>query len=166
MSVLLDEDVLALNRAVGVVRRRNLPIASIAVGPCHIPGVSRLTVMTHAQDADANRMVKQLQKTYGVHETELLRAADAVTREVALVKVNAPPEAHRELMEVVGLFKAEVVDEGADVFVLQIAGCAWFVLSFLRALERFGIIELARSGAVAVRSASAPSSPSASETAV
>ena len=125
LSVLLDDDVFALNRAVGVVRRRNLPIASIAVGPSHIPGASRLTVMMQTDDAGADRMVKQLQKTYGVREAELLRAADAVAREVALVRVHAPAEVHQELTEIAELFKAELVDEGPDVFVLQVAGAAW-----------------------------------------
>src|SRR3989442_497872 len=161
LSVLLDDDVVALNRAVGVVRRRNLPIASIAVGPSHIPGASRLTVMMQTDDAGADRMVKQLQKTYGVREAELLRAADAVAREVALVRVHAPAEVHQELTEIAELFKAELVDEGPDVFVLQVTGAAWFVLSFIRALERFGIIEVARSGAVAVRSAAPPSTSAA-----
>ena len=162
LSVLLDDDVFALNRAVGVVRRRNLPIASIAVGPSHIPGASRLTVMMQTDDAGADRMVKQLQKTYGVREAELLRAADAVAREVALVRVHAPAEVHQELTEIAELFKAELVDEGPDVFVLQVTGAAWFILSFIRALERFGIIEVARSGAVVVRSAAPTSRPSTS----
>src|SRR2546430_821242 len=162
LSVLLDDDVFALNRAVGVVRRRNLPIASIAVGPSHIPGASRLTVMMQTDDAGADRMVKQLQKTYGVRGAELLRAADAVAREVALVRVHAPVQVHQELTEVAELFKAELVDEGPDVFVLQVTGAAWFILSFIRALERFGIIEVARSGAVAVRSAAPASRPSTS----
>jgi acetolactate synthase-1/3 small subunit len=166
VSVLLDDDVLALNRAVGVVRRRNLPIASIAVGPCHIPGVSRLTIMMETDDAGADRMMKQLQKTYGVREAELLRATEAVSREVALVKVRAPVEAHQELAEVAAVFKADLVDEGPETCVLQLAGTTWFVLSFIRALERFGIVEVARSGAVAVRTAGAPSptSTSAAET--
>ena len=160
LSVLLDDDVFALNRAVGVVRRRNLPIASIAVGPSHIPGASRLTVMMQTDDAGADRMVKQLQKTYGVRGAELLRAADAVAREVALVRVHAPVQVHQELTEVAELFKAELVDEGPDVFVLQVTGAAWFILSFIRALERFGIIEVARSGAAVVRSAAPASRPS------
>ena len=164
LSVLLDDDVFALNRAVGVVRRRNLPIASIAVGPSHIPGASRLTVMMQTDDAGADRMVKQLQKTYGVRGTELLRAADAVAREVALVRVHAPAEVHQELTEVAELFKAELVDEGPEVFVLQVTGAAWFILSFIRALERFGIMEVARSGAVAVRSAAPPASQSSPST--
>ena len=114
--------------------------------------------MMQTDDAGADRMVKQLQKTYGVRGAELLRAADAVAREVALVRVHAPAEVHQELTEVAELFKAELVDEGPDVFVLQVTGAAWFILSFIRALERFGIIEVARSGAVAVRSA-APAAP-------
>src|SRR5256712_1010839 len=96
-------------------------------------------------------------------------APAAVAREVALVRVHAPAEVHQELTEIAELFKAELVDEGPDVFVLQVAGAAWFILSFIRALERFGIMEVARSGAVAVRSAappvpSSPTSTSATET--
>jgi acetolactate synthase-1/3 small subunit len=120
--------------------------------------------MMETDDAGADRMLKQLQKTYGVREAELVRATDAVSREVALVKVRAPVEAHQELVEVAAMFKADLVDEGPDTFVLQLAGATWFVLSFIRALERFGIVEVARSGAVAVRAAGAPSHASTTST--
>src|SRR5438445_621468 len=110
----------------------------------------------------ARELEEVVTEANAVRGAELLRAADAVAREVALVRVHAPTEVHQELAEIAELFKAELVDEGPDVFVLQVTGAAWFILSFIRALERFGIIEVARSGAVVVRSAAPASRPSTS----
>jgi acetolactate synthase-1/3 small subunit len=164
ISVLLNDDLLAFNRVIGVVRRRNLLIESIAVGASQVPGVSRLTFMLQADEASADRLVRQLQKTFGVREAVMFPAADVVAREVALIKVNASPPPSRDradLLGVVSQFKASVVDEGPGVCIVEIAGSASLTASFIGALERFGIIEIARSGAVALRGADGPSrSPS------
>ncbi|MBA3258256.1 MAG: acetolactate synthase small subunit, partial [Gemmatimonadales bacterium] len=68
MAVLLDDRLITFNRAVGLLRRRNLPVRSIAVGPTGTPGVARLTVMIHSDEATADRAVKHLQKMIGVRE--------------------------------------------------------------------------------------------------
>src|SRR5258705_10855625 len=89
ISVLLEADLLAFNRAIGVARRRNLPIESIAVGPSQVPGMSRLTFIMQGDEANADRLVKQLQKTFGVRDAVMFPADGAVVREVALIKVRA-----------------------------------------------------------------------------
>jgi acetolactate synthase I/III small subunit len=159
ISVLLDDDLLTFNRVIGVVRRRNVPIASIAAGASRTPGASRLTFIMQADQASADRLVRQLQKSFGVREAMMFPAEDAVTREIALIKVRTGARDRAALQAVVSQFEAAVVDEGADACILEIAGAAARTESFIRALERFGIIEIARSGAVAMLSA-ASSSPS------
>ena len=160
ISVLLGNDLLAFNRAIGVVRRRNLPIESIAVGASQVPGVSRLTFMLRADEASADRLVRQLQKTFGVREAVMFPAEDAVAREVALIKVNAPARDRADLLAVVSQFKAAVVAEGPGVCIVEIAGSASLTASLIGALERFGILEIARSGAVVLRGADGrPPSP-------
>ena len=164
ISVLLDDDLLAFNRAIGVVRRRNLAIESISLGASQVAGVSRLTFMMQADEASADRLVRQLQKTFGVREAVMFPAEAAVAREVALIKVNAPsPRDRPDLLGVVSQFKASVVHEGPGVCIVEIAGTASLTASCIKALERFGIVEIAQSGAVALRGADG-ASPSPSST--
>ena len=150
ISVLLDDDLLTFNRVIGVVRRRNVPIASIAAGASQVPGVSRLTFIVQADDASADRLVQQLRKSFGVREAAMFPADDAVTREIALIKVRTTPANRADLRAVVSEFGAAVVDEGAGACIVEIAGAAARTESCIQALERFGIVEIARSGAVAM----------------
>jgi len=135
VSILLDQELLALARAVGELRRRNLPVESIAVGPTEVPGVSCLTVILNTNEAAADMTAKRLNKLSGV---------------LALVKVRVTELQHAELLDVCELFKATVVDETPDAFIVQVTGTGSFILAFIRALERFGILEVARGGSVAL----------------
>ncbi len=156
VAVLLEDRLVTLNRAVGLLRRRNLPVRSIAVGPSAMPGVSRLTIMIHSDEATADRAVKHLQKMVGVREAVAFPAGEGVARELALVKVRAPADRYGELLDVVQLYHAAIVDDTPDALIVELTGSEAFVLSGLRALERFQVLEVARTGTVAL----APSMPS------
>jgi acetolactate synthase small subunit len=71
VRVMIDDDLLAFNRAIGVVRRRNLPVAEITVGPSGQPGVLRLRFVMQADDANAERLLRQLEKAHGVRGVEV-----------------------------------------------------------------------------------------------
>jgi acetolactate synthase-1/3 small subunit len=150
VTVLLEDRLITFNRAVGLIRRRNLPVRSIAVGPTVTPGVSRLTIMIQSDEATAQRAVQQLQKVVGVRDATAFPARDGVTRELALVKVRATGERYAELLDVVQLYHASVVDDDPEATIVELTGSEAFVLSCIRALERFEILEVARSGAVAL----------------
>jgi acetolactate synthase I/III small subunit len=150
VSVLLEDRWITLNRAVGLIRRRNLPVRSLAVGPTATPGISRLTIMIHSDTATADRAVQHLQKVVGVRAAVAFPARDGVVRELALVKVRAPHERYGELLDVVQLYNASVVDDSADAMIVELTGSEAFVLSCIRALERFGVVEVARSGTIAL----------------
>ena len=150
--VLLEDRLITLNRVVGLVRRRNFPVRSLAVGPTGTPGVSRLTIMMQSDEAAAGRAVQHLQKVVGVHDAALISQGDTIARELALVRLRPSVEQYAELLDVVQLYRATLVDESAEGVVVELTGTEAFVLSCLRALERFEIVELARSGAVAVES--------------
>jgi len=159
ISVLLDDDLLTFNRVIGVVRRRNVPIANLTMGASQVPGVSRLSFMMQADEANADRLVRQLQKSFGVRHAAMFPAEDAVTREIALIKVRPAATNRAELAAVVLQFEAAVVEESPGAWIIAMTGVAARIESCIRALERFGILEIARSGAVAMRSGAA-SSPS------
>ncbi|MFL5493146.1 MAG: acetolactate synthase small subunit [Gemmatimonadales bacterium] len=150
VTVLLEDRLITFNRAVGLIRRRNLPVRSIAVGPTTTPGVSRLTIMIQSDEATANRAVQQLQKVIGVREATAFAAQDGVARELALVKVRAPADRYAELLDVVQLYHASVIDDTPDAVIVELTGSEAFVLSCIRALERFEILDVARSGAIAI----------------
>lgn len=150
LAVLLEDRLITFTRAVGLLRRRNLPVRSIAVGPTAVPGVSRLTIMMHTDEATADRAVQHLQKLIGVREAVAFPAREGVVRELALVKVRAPAERFGELLDVVQLYHAAIVDDAPGAMIVELTGSEAFVLSGLRALERFEVLEVARTGTVAL----------------
>ena len=155
VSVLMEDRLITLTRVVGLIRRRNFPVRSLSVGPTDSAGVSRLTIMMQSDDATAERAAQHLQKIIGVRDATPIPQADAVTRELALVRLRPAAERYAELLDVVQLYHATVVDESADAVIVELTGTEAFVLSCIRALEPFGILDVARSGAVALESAGA-----------
>ena len=137
VSVLLEDRLITLTRAVGLIRRRNLPVRSLAVGPTATPGISRLTIMMQSDTATAERAVQHLQKVIGVRAAAAFPSREGVARELALVKVRAPHERYGELLDVVQLYNAAVVDDSSDGMIVELSGSEAFVLSCIRALERF-----------------------------
>ena len=89
VTVLLEDRLITFTRAVGLVRRRNMSVRSISVGPTAAPGVSRLTIMINSDEAAAARAVQHLDKVVGVRAAATFPARDGVSREIALVKVRA-----------------------------------------------------------------------------
>ena len=156
IAVLMNDDSLAFDRTVGVLRRRNLPIASLAVGPSHLPGVSRLTVTLETDRATADQIVKLLHKTSGVRDALTFELEDGAGRELALVRVRATLGRRADLLDTIDLYRATVVDEAEDSVTVEVAGSGSFVLSLLRALEQFGILAIARSGVVALERPAEP----------
>ena len=148
--VLLEDHLITLNRVVGLIRRRNFPVRGLSVGPTGTAGVSRLTIMMQSDEAAAERAVQHLQKIIGVQDAAVVPQSEAVVRELALVKLRPSAEQYAELLDVVQLYHATVVDESAEAVVVELTGSEAFVLSCLRALERFEILDVARSGAVAM----------------
>lgn len=150
VSVLLEDRLITLNRAVGLIRRRNLPVHSLAIGPTATPGISRLTIMMHSDQSTAERAVRQLQKMIGVRAAIAFPSLDAVARELALVKVRASADRYAELLDVVQLYNGVLVDDAMDGLIVELTGSEAFVLSCLRALESFEVVEVARSGTIAL----------------
>ncbi|MGH7630679.1 MAG: acetolactate synthase small subunit [Gemmatimonadales bacterium] len=140
LAVLLDEELVTLTRIAGMLRRRNLPIRSIAVGPTGTPGCARLTIMLQTDADAADRVARQLQNVIGVRDAAAYPARARVARELVLVKLRADHDRYGELLDVALLYKATIVDESADAAILEVSGSEAFVLSFLRALERTALI--------------------------
>jgi acetolactate synthase-1/3 small subunit len=109
--------------------------------------------MMQSDTATAERAVQHLQKMIGVRAAMAFPTRDGVTRELALVKVRAPRERYGELLDVVQLYNAVLVDDSLDGLIVELSGTEAFVLSCIRALERFEVVEVARSGTIALGTA-------------
>jgi acetolactate synthase-1/3 small subunit len=109
--------------------------------------------MMHSDQSTAERAVRQLQKMIGVRAAIAFPSLDAVARELALVKVRASADRYAELLDVVQLYNGVLVDDAMDGLIVELTGSEAFVLSCLRALESFEVVEVARSGTIALAAA-------------
>jgi acetolactate synthase-1/3 small subunit len=152
----MKDDLLALNRATGIIRRRNLPVASVALGPTSRTGTIRLTCVVSSERAATDRMANALRKMVEVREVNVYPEAECARRDHVLVRVRVSPMQLSPLLDVVSLFKAAVVEESPHALLIEATGTEPFMTSFLRAVEPFGILDLARSGALVLPAPSVP----------
>lgn len=150
VTVQMQDDALALNRVVGIIRRRNLGIESLSIGAAERPGILRLTCRMLADQSAIDRSASQLRKMVGVLETSVAAEAECVTREHALIRVRVAPHDLAALLDTVALFQATVVEEGPTELVLEATATPPLLNSLLRALEPHNILEVARGGAIAL----------------
>jgi acetolactate synthase I/III small subunit len=150
LSLLVEDKPGLLTRVAGLFARRGFNIESLAVGVTEVPGLSRITVVVDVEDQPLEQVTKQLNKLINVIKIVELENAASVQREHMLVKVRADNATRSNVLEVVNLFRASVVDYAPDAVVIEITGDKGKVDAFLRAVEPFGIRELAQSGLVAI----------------
>jgi ketol-acid reductoisomerase len=150
ITVLVQDDALALNRVIGIIRRRNLGIESFAIGPSDRPAILRLTCGMMGDRAAIDRSVNQIRKMIGVLEVSVAAEGDCVSREHALIRVRISPNGLAALLDTVALYQANVVEEGASEIVLEATATPPLLNSLLRALEPHGVLEVARGGAIAL----------------
>src|SRR3954469_5218128 len=139
-----------LNRIVSLFRRRGFNIDSLTVGRTERAGVSRITVVVRADDDTARRLEANLYKLVNVLAVEDVTHAPAVTREMAFVKVRATQDRRAELLQLVQTFRARVVDLGPESVIVEITGTQEKLDGLIEVLRPFGILELVRTGAVAM----------------
>ncbi len=140
-----------LNRAVSLFRRRNFNIDSLAVGHSDQPGVSRMTIVIEADARIARLVEANLYKLVNVLRVEDVSLSPSVMRDLALIKVRATAEERPQVLQIVEVFRARVVDVTPDALMVEITGTEDKIEGLLDVLRPFGIIEMARTGTVAMR---------------
>ncbi|MDQ1127502.1 acetolactate synthase small subunit [Microbacterium sp. NPDC091382] len=150
LSLLVEDKPGLLTRVAGLFARRGFNIDSLAVGVTEVPGLSRITVVVDVEELPLEQVTKQLNKLVNVIKIVELDYATSVQREHMLVKVRADNQTRSNVIEVVNLFRASVVDYATDALVVEVTGDRGKVDAFLKALEPFGVKELAQSGMVAI----------------
>ncbi|GAB3155272.1 MULTISPECIES: acetolactate synthase small subunit [unclassified Microbacterium] len=150
LSLLVEDKPGLLTRVAGLFARRGFNIESLAVGVTEVPGLSRITVVVDVDQLPLEQVTKQLNKLINVIKIVELDAAASVQRQHVLVKVRADNASRSNVLEVVNLFRGSVVDYAPDALVVEITGDKGKVDAFLRALEPFGVKEMAQSGLLAI----------------
>ena len=150
LSVLVENKPGVLSRVSALFSRRGFNIDSLAVGPTEHPDVSRMTIAVNVEDLPLEQVTKQLNKLVNVLKVVELDPEASVQRELLLVKVKADQTTRSQVLEVVQLFRAKVVDVGSDAVTIEATGTVDKLDAFIRVLEPFGIRELVQSGMVAV----------------
>jgi len=150
LSVLVENKPGVLARIAGLFSRRGFNIDSLAVGPTEHPEISRMTIVVNVEDSPLEQVTKQLNKLIEVIKIVELDGAASVSRELLLVKVKADATTRGQVLEVVQLFKAKVVDVATDAITVQVVGNQDKLEDFLRIVEPFGVRELVQSGMVAI----------------
>jgi acetolactate synthase I/III small subunit len=150
LSVLVENKPGVLARIAGLFSRRGFNIDSLAVGPTEHPEVSRMTIVVNVETSPLEQVTKQLNKLVEVIKVVELDTDFSVNRELLLVKVKADAGSRGQVLELVQLFRAKVVDVAADAVTIQIVGNQGKLEDFLRVLEPYGVRELVQSGVVAI----------------
>lgn len=145
-----------LNRVSSLVRRRDYNIESLTVGHAGTPGVSRITLVVDANPEAAARIEANLYKLVHVLRVQNVTDVPAVYRYMALIKVAATAESRSQVMQLVDVFRARVVDVAPDSLIIEITGADEKIDGLLEILRPFGVLEVAKTGCLAMsRGASA-----------
>ena len=150
LSVLVENRPGVLARIAGLFARRGFNINSLAVSPTERPDISRITVTADVQAVPLEQIVKQLNKLLHVLKIVDLDPETTVERELVLIKVAADESTRSDVLEIVGLFRVRVVDVHPESLTIEATGAEGKIDALLGLLDHYGVIELVRSGSVAV----------------
>ena len=150
ISVLVENKFGVLARVSGMFSGRGFNIDSLNVAPTHDAALSRITVVLKGDDSSLDLAIKQLRKLINVVEVTDFTEGQAVGRELVLVKVAASAQIRSEIMQICDIFRAKIVNVGQTDVIIESTGDEGKVTAFLGLLEPFGIVELARTGQLAL----------------
>ena len=139
-----------LNRMASLFRRRGFNIESITVGHSELPHLSRMTIVVDGTTTRVEQVRKQLDKVVDVVKVSDITEEDIVARELALIKVNATSSTRSEIIQIVDIFRANIVDAAPNSVTIEVTGDEEKITSLLDLLRGFGIKEISRTGRVAM----------------
>lgn len=151
ISVLVENKFGVLARISGLFSGRGFNIDSLNVAPTHDAALSRVTVVVRGDDTVLDQINKQLVKLINVIEVIDFKEGQAVERELVLAKVKADTRTRSEIIQIVDIFRAKIINVAADSVIVEITGDEGKINGFLSMVESFGILELARTGKLAMR---------------
>ena len=150
ISILMENTFGVLTRVAGMFSGRGYNIDSLNVAPTHDPNVSRMTIVTRGDDETVEQIVRQLNKLVNVLEVTDFRDYEYVDRELVLVKVKVDGKRRSEVMQITDIFRTKIVDVQPKSMTIEITGNETKVTKFIELMENFGVLELTRTGKVAL----------------
>lgn len=150
LAVLVENQPGVLTRVSGLFSRRGYNIESLAVGQTQEQSISRMTIVVDGDDRVIEQVVKQLDKLVDVIDIQDITDKEYVDRELVLIKVNAEPSVRGEIMQIVDIFRARIVDIGHNSLIIECTGDEGKIRAIEKSLKPFGILELVRTGKIAM----------------
>ena len=150
ISVLMNNHFGVLSRVSGLFSGRGFNIESLNVAETSDPNISRMTIVTIGDNAKIEQITKQLNKLVDVIKVLDLTHENLVDRELVLIKMNAETRVREEMLRIVELFRARVVDVSSSTYTIEITGDEGKINSFLELLNPLGVKEVVRSGRIAI----------------
>ncbi len=150
LSVLVENQAGVLSRVAGLFSRRGFNIDSLAVGITEVPNVSRMTIVVDGDEYVVEQVSKQLNKLIDVIKVKQLEVNESLIRELVLVKVNATPETRSEIIQIVDIFRGNIVDVSKNELTIELTGDEDKINAFEEMIKNFGIKEMVRTGTIAI----------------
>ena len=150
LSILVDNEPGVLSRISGLFSGRGYNIDSLCVAETTEPGISRITIVTTADNAVVEQIKKQLNKLINVIKVYEFTGSNYVERQMALIKVNAKPEHRAELLRISDIFRCKIVDVGLKHYTIEVTGTEDKLQALLNLLFPIGIKEIVKTGTVAL----------------
>jgi len=150
ISVLVENKFGVLTRVAGLFSGRGYNIDSLNVAPTHDNTASRMTIVTHGDEATLEQIVKQLNKLPDVLKVQDFREGEYVDRELVLVKVGVDSKSRAEVMQITDIYRAKIVDVQPKSLTIEITGNESKVEKFIDLMKAFGVLDLTRTGKAAM----------------
>ncbi|MCX8214463.1 MAG: acetolactate synthase small subunit [SAR202 cluster bacterium] len=150
ISALVQDKPGVLNRVSSMFRRRGFNISSLAVGQSEEPDLSRMTFVVEGDDAVVEQVTKHLHKLIDVIKVSDMSDQNIISRELALIRVKANVQTRSEIMQIVSIFRANIVDLATDSIIVEVSGNEEKVNSLHELLKSFGVVEVMRTGTIAL----------------
>ncbi len=150
LSVLVENSPGVLSRVSGLFTRRGYNIESLNVGVTENPAISRMTIVVRGSSAVVEQVSKQLHKLINVLKVSDITSEEIVSRELALIKVSATPSQRASILQIVSVFRGQVVDATSRSVIVELTGDEEKIDAFIQLVREFGIKEVVRTGRVAM----------------
>ena len=150
LSILVENHSGVLSKVSGLFSRRGYNIESLTVGTTEDPTTSRITIVVGGDDSIIEQIIKQLNKLIDVIKVQQIDLENAVSREIALIKVNATLANRSSIIEVVNIFRSSIIDINDKSMIIEATGDSKKISAIIETLRPFGIIELIRTGLTAL----------------
>lgn len=150
LIALVEDKPGVLNRMASLFRRRGFNIDSLTVGHTDVPGISRMTIVMDSDSSGADRVTAYLYKLVNVIQVENVTARPTVRRDLAMIKVAVSAANRTEIIQLVDVFRARIVDVANDSVIIEITGDEEKIDGFVEVLRPYGILEMGRTGVVSM----------------